>query len=188
MTLNLPWVFSRNEFLKCVVSYIHKLLDCLVILLSSLDNLILDVWLQVTNKFDILQHFMIMIEIFLWSLDILEHTRKIIHCQKLINGYLLLNLWSQLQILVKLELLEHFLILLRKLVCILRRTLNWSAVGGSRPWRIQHIAVWVRLWKTNVLRKVCNCIWLLSHWRKQEITLWFLCFQISWIDIESSYS
>jgi len=43
MTLDLPRVLSRDELFKCIVCYIDKLFDCLVILLSSLDYLILDV-------------------------------------------------------------------------------------------------------------------------------------------------
>jgi hypothetical protein len=43
MTLDLPRVFSRDELFECVVCDIDKLLDCLMILLPSLDDLILDV-------------------------------------------------------------------------------------------------------------------------------------------------
>lgn len=61
MTLNLPRVFSWDEFLECIVCYIDKVLYCLMILLSSFNNLVLNVWLQVADKFDILEHFVIMI-------------------------------------------------------------------------------------------------------------------------------
>jgi hypothetical protein len=43
MALDLPRVFSRDELFECVVCNIDKLLDCLMILLSSLNDLILDV-------------------------------------------------------------------------------------------------------------------------------------------------
>jgi hypothetical protein len=43
MALDLPRVFSWDELFECVVCDIDKLLDCLMILLSSLDDLILDV-------------------------------------------------------------------------------------------------------------------------------------------------
>ena len=43
MTLNLPRVFSWDEFLECIVCYIDKLLYCLMILLSSFNNLVLNV-------------------------------------------------------------------------------------------------------------------------------------------------
>jgi hypothetical protein len=43
VALDLPGVFSRDELFECVVCDIDKLLDCLMILLPSLDDLILDV-------------------------------------------------------------------------------------------------------------------------------------------------